>query len=298
MVNEYHPNDLYFCTELSHERLLSMMGQKTVVMERFVLLLSVGGEVRFEIDGKNQALNPNQFLLVFPRQETIIKGVDSGVSLRILGFMPALQDVVTKQFNISFFAYVHSNPLWQLNEREQSVVHSFYDLFDYNSNVCCGSFSTEIANSLFSIFMQIFHHRISGNMNKTITHEPASLVTCNLSAKFFQLLSLHYKQEHSVSFYADKLCVSSKYLAQVIKSFSTYTPKEIIDRRLGQESVFMLTKTYKNIQEISIELGFPDQSYFGRFFKRMFGVSPLHYRMNPDMNLLDKLSGNRMIENR
>lgn len=289
-VNVYRPNELYFCSELTHARIVSMLGQKSMIPERLVLIVAEHGSVSLSIDNKELSLNPTQFMLMFPRQEAVINHVDDDTVLRIIGFMPALQDVVTKQFNINFFTYVHSHPVWQLNENEQRVIRSFFDIFNYNSNVNCGSFSTEIANSLFSIFVQLFYQRISAKSEKTSVPESASLLARSLSGKFFELLSQNYKVEHGVAFYADKLCISSKYLAQVVKSFSTYTPKELIDRRLGQESLFMLTKTSKNIQEISNELGFPDQSYFGRFFKRMFGIAPLHYRLNPDMNLLDKLS--------
>ena len=81
----------------------------------------------------------------------------------------------------------------------------------------------------------------------------------------------------------------------MVRSFSGRTPKDIIDRRLAVEALFLLTKTEKNIQEISNELGFPDQSYFGRFFKRVFGLSPLNYRMNPDFSLIERLADNMVV---
>ena len=57
------------------------------------------------------------------------------------------------------------------------------------------------------------------------------------------------------------------------------TPKQIIDETLLQEAMKRLDKNDSSIQEISVGLGFPDQSYFGRFFKRMKQMSPQQYRL-------------------
>jgi len=67
------------------------------------------------------------------------------------------------------------------------------------------------------------------------------------------------------------------------------TPKELIDRKLAIESMYLLGKNDMTIQEVSNALGFPDQSYFGRFFKRLLGISPLAYRKNPDLSLMSRL---------
>ena len=85
--------------------------------------------------------------------------------------------------------------------------------------------------------------------------------------------------EHEVQFYAGKLCISSKYLTQVSKGMIGRTPKQIIDETLMHEAMKLLDKNNSSIQDISVSLGFPDQSYFGRFFKRLKHMSPQQYRL-------------------
>lgn len=235
-------------------------------------------------------------MFLHPRQEVSMIQIDEGTSICLIGFMPSLQDVVSKQFGLSFFAYVHQHPIVSLDERTAQALRSFYDVYEYNYRVAPGPFSTEIANSLFSIFMQSFYQILKERGLDLESQDSSTMTMRTLGGRFFQLLREQYKNEHSVSYYADQLCVSSKYLAQVVKSISQFTPKELIDRRLGEEALFLLTKTNKNIQEISNDLGFPDQSYFGRFFKRLFGMAPLHYRLNPDLSIMEKLSRNASIE--
>ena len=81
--------------------------------------------------------------------------------------------------------------------------------------------------------------------------------------------------------YANCLCISAKYLTQISKRVIGRTPKQIIDDRLLHEAMKMLDMNNSSIQDISVRLGFPDQSYFGRFFKRMKQVSPQQYRVKP-----------------
>ena len=57
------------------------------------------------------------------------------------------------------------------------------------------------------------------------------------------------------------------------------TPKQIIDETLMHEAMKLLDKNNSSIQDISVSLGFPDQSYFGRFFKRLKHMSTQQYRL-------------------
>lgn len=290
MTNLHYANELYFCAQLNYDRLSGMLNEKHALPERAALVFSNNGGATFMVDERIVSLDSSQFMFLHPRQEVSTLHVDKGASICIIGFMPALQDVVSKQFGLSFFTYVHKHPVISVDSRTAQALRSFYDLYEYNYRVSPGPFSTEIANSLFSVFMQTFYQTLKERGTDIDADDNSTLTMRTLGARFLELLRENFKQQHSVSYYADELCVSSKYLAQVVKSLSQFTPKELIDRRLGEEALFLLTKTEMNIQEVSNELGFPDQSYFGRFFKRLFGMAPLHYRMNPDMSLLEKLS--------
>ena len=79
-------------------------------------------------------------------------------------------------------------------------------------------------------------------------------------------------------FYADRLCISTRYLSTIIRSVAHSTAKEFIDRSVVLEIKMLLESTELSVQEIAYRLHFPDQSYLGRFFKKHTGVSPTEFR--------------------
>ena len=81
-----------------------------------------------------------------------------------------------------------------------------------------------------------------------------------------------------MAFYAENLCITGRYLASVTSAVSGRSPKDEIDECLLREARILLTFSELSVQQISDKLHFPDPSHFGRFFKRMTGITPLAYR--------------------
>lgn len=92
--------------------------------------------------------------------------------------------------------------------------------------------------------------------------------------QFFLLLENHFKEEKQVGFYADKLHISSKRLNQILKEKTGKSISALLHERTIMEAKHELFVSERSIKEIALELGFEDQSYFTRFFKRMTGQTP------------------------
>ena len=100
-----------------------------------------------------------------------------------------------------------------------------------------------------------------------------------LFKKFIALIHENCLTEREVSFYADRLCISTKYLTGICRSITNgASAKQIIDQHVILEIKVLLQSTELSMQEIADRLGFPDQSYLGRYFKRYEGMSPGDYR--------------------
>ena len=101
-----------------------------------------------------------------------------------------------------------------------------------------------------------------------------------LVERFLDYVEKHYKEERGVDFYANKLCLTPKYLSTVIRHTSGKTAAEWIDQYVALEAKALLKSTNMTIQQISDKLNFPSQSFFGKYFKRMVGLSPREYKRN------------------
>jgi len=112
-------------------------------------------------------------------------------------------------------------------------------------------------------------------IKQTITNDSAQNP---LFEKFKEILSRDFISQRSVQYYADVLNVSRKYLSEVIKNNSGKTASDWIDDIVILEAKILLQNKDLTINQISDTLNFPNQSGFGRFFKKYEGISPLEYR--------------------
>ena len=96
---------------------------------------------------------------------------------------------------------------------------------------------------------------------------------------FFQLVERNFKVDRSVTYYANLLCITPKHLSAVVKAVSGQTAGDWIDNYVILASKVLLRSSSQTIQEISLELNFANQSFFGKYFKKHVGISPSQYRL-------------------
>lgn len=99
-----------------------------------------------------------------------------------------------------------------------------------------------------------------------------------LYGQFMDLLQAYYRQERSVAFYADNLCITAKHLSEVVHEVGGKSPLTLIQEYVVTEAKALLYSTDMTISQISEHLNFTTQSEFGKFFRRVTGISPLQYR--------------------
>ena len=91
--------------------------------------------------------------------------------------------------------------------------------------------------------------------------------------RFIKELTEHYMERQPVTFYAEQLCISSRYLTTIVRRVSGHTVTEWMN-----EAKQLLKYSELSVQEIAYKLNFPNQSFFGKYFKQHAGISPSAYR--------------------
>lgn len=86
------------------------------------------------------------------------------------------------------------------------------------------------------------------------------------------------QNERTVGFYADKLCLTPRYLNTLIRQVSHQTVMEWINQSVILEAKVLLKHSNLLVYQISDELHFPNPSFFCKFFKRMTGMTPQEYQ--------------------
>ena len=257
---------------------------KMYIPRNMMMLFIEQGTGAISINNEFHSMDADHMFFLHSRSEVMLIDATPDFKCVVIGVPAVLTQSASLQMDISFIFLLMKKPCWELEGNMRKMAESFYTMFEYISNDLQSDAKTDLITSLFTFFMSVIYettkHTLPAEKPKT------SLTKHSLISRFGKLLRVHIREDHRVSYYADQLFVTPKYLTQVVKSTIGITPKDIIDRMLALESLQLLKHTNHTIQQISGQLGFPDQSYFGRFFKRMFNISPIQFRQNPDMEVM------------
>lgn len=135
-------------------------------------------------------------------------------------------------------------------------------------------YTTDALQSLYGLFL--------ADLMSILETTPVSSFENQSSFKLFvefnRLLLSDFCEHHEVSYYAQRMGISSRYLSMIVKQVSHTTVAAYINQHLMLEACWLLKTSDHNIQEISDILHFADQASFSKFFKRQKGLSPLQYR--------------------
>lgn len=131
-----------------------------------------------------------------------------------------------------------------------------------------------IAATIYKVGDIMYHYLAEHPEEQNNSHNRAE----EYFKQFTHLLGEHFREDRSVGFYARQLCITPKYLTTLIKRISGQSVSEWIDNYVILEAKTLLKYSTMSIQEIAYYLNFPNQSFFGSYFKRNTGMSPSQYK--------------------
>lgn len=259
-------------------RELPCYNNDTIKLKMVVIIMCVKGKLQLDVNSTTYVIHQSDLLFCHPHIllnnymiSPDFEGKVIGLSERVVQrFLHNGNDIWDKAFFIS------KNPIIHIDEEGQIIFNHYYELIKLKINQSSRLYHKEIIYSLlqaalFEICVDLDNFISATEVNQT---KQADL----LLRKFIKLLEENGAKERSVTYYAGKLCVTPKYLSYACKESSQKTALKWIHDYTTESIRYLLRHSDKSIKEISDELNFPNLSFFGKYVKIHFGMSPREVR--------------------
>lgn len=249
-------------------------------LETAIFAISLQGTVRFSINMEDFNIGANQLVALLPQQIVQYhEKSDDFKGLFVIMNNTFIEKILPNWQIIPIYFYVMKHPCTPISDVERRRIELYYTLLLSHLQNKEQPYCKDIIQNL----LRVLYYEVSGIFSSHKT-EKGSLGTRQdeLFAKFLNCVGENFKKERSVSFYAEQMCVTPKYLSSVIKQVSDKTAGEWIADYVIFEAKTLLKTTGMSVQEISYDLNFPNQSFFGKYFKERTGVTPGQFRGKRD----------------
>lgn len=289
LCKEFLPKSENIVT-LGHEILLADFDEKdttpenkvdgtysAVIKTNFaVVLLCRSGSIKLKLDLEKYVLRRNQLIIMIPGM--ICQHIESSADCSVTIFaFDKPQHIREPSSDIALIPrrYLYQKPLLELNERQVEEFLSICAVMRSRILQPDYCFKKEIVSAL----LQVLYLDISNLMQKSmngLVHEMGDRNKQIYNAFMDEMLKdkgLH----REISYYADRLCITAKYLSRIVKATSGRYAKEWIKDYVILQAKSMLDSGQYTIQQVSDKLNFPNQSFFGTYFKSSVGCSPKAY---------------------
>lgn len=256
---------------------------RTLRMKAFTLILCTDGMENGSVNLRDVSINKGSLLMSFPGN--VLK-IESGYPMATVRGIMLSQDFmrmmnVDVKNSMPLFMRLAYNPMIHLTQKQQEDIERYLDLLENisdNDNLAHrGQIVNGLVSSMFFRISDMYEQstQVANDKELSVRNRREEYF-----AKFITLLSNNFKRERTVGFYAEQMCVTPKYLSLLIKGFSGKSAAEWIDYYVITEAKTLLRYSTMSIQEVAYELSFSSQSFFGKYFKHLTGMSPSEYKLS------------------
>lgn len=174
---------------------------------------------------------------------------------------------------------LYENPVKHLSGESLKEIRMVYELMKKKIIENDNPFRKEILQGYVRALMYTILHKLL----ETLQQVPAYIQNNRqheIYMQFIREVQRNYQKERSVAYYADRLCITPKYLSQTVQKASGRLAGEWISEYVILEAKALIKSHCYTIQQISEMLHFPNPSFFGRYFKKKVGCTPKAYQKN------------------
>ncbi|MCM1151060.1 MAG: helix-turn-helix domain-containing protein [Alistipes sp.] len=255
-------------------------------IDAFIIGIGSAGRTEVSINLNEYRLQRNTLFLIGPQSivQTAPGGTLEGDVIIVSSRFLQRINIDSKQL-MPLMLQLGTHPSIEITDEESRQLRAFIALMETESRTDAAPFSEQVVSELFLALL----YKMGNTLQRYLTAHPEVDERIHSRAetyfrRFLQVLSEHYKEERSVGFYARQLCITPKYLTTLVKRISSKSVSEWIEIYVVLEAKMLLKYSGLSIQEIAYTLNFPNQSFFGSYFKRHTGMSPSQYKASDGTN--------------
>lgn len=253
-------------------RFLSVEGQPYRLTEGRVVYFRAG-TLRLRINLRELEFKAGDFLVVSPGTVFEFLYVSSDLDLAMLAFSNSLMESWQKEELLQVYLqgrlFLHLSLTEQESRRMEQIFALLWEV------VHDRPFPKESVQSLISL---VFHQTDSFRGRGLEADKQKRTRQEEVFNRFLELVNKYAIHERNCTFYADRLCLTSRYLSTLVRQASGRTVMNWVNEAVVQEAKLMLRHTDKLVYQIADELNFPNASFFCKYFRRMTGMTPNDYR--------------------
>lgn len=257
---------------------LDFFRKRLLKMNNGILMFCFSGEADITIDLKQYRIVPNTNIIILPNSIFSLTSASKDFCVHYFTFSEEMFNTAGFRLNPAFIHFLKENSCYTHTLPEvlrsiKGLIEASHAIYNDSTN----RFRDSIAQNLLQIFLLDTYDKVQ----RLFTQEQieGSSRKEQLFKKFINLIHTHCTTQRDVTFYAEQLCISTRYLSAITKQMGRDSAKEIIDEFLMLELKVALQSTDLSLKEIADKYRFPDQSFFGRYFKKHAGMSPKEYRV-------------------
>ena len=268
MINECGIDDLFI--DINNPITKRDNTKGVIIRNGIIVILCKSDKGFIKIDGKEYKLSNNN-VVILPENHVI--NYISPMLLHERNMIAVSVDYILNMpspIDTSIFSYSRHMSVIKIADDKFDDLRSYYN-FIHKESLENGKYRKEIIQSIFYALVL----EILAEYEKIFDSSYNSDIKANdLSDRFFRLLAIHYKNNRSVQFYADKLNLTPKYLSTAIKRTTGRPILNWIHEAILIDAKMLLRTTDLTVQQISDQLNFSSPSAFVQFFKKHTGKTP------------------------
>lgn len=239
-------------------------------------LICTQGEMQISINMQEYVLSSNSILTLVPNCVLKMKECSQDFKGHLIVFPSSLAESSDLRENLLYFlVHIKERPVLYITDCRMKLALEYVTLIKslYEQPEVL---SYPIVNGIIHSFLYILYVGYSLGKEKRVR---TSLSRKDVIFKdFINLVGTYHMKERQVEFYADKLCITSKYLSLVIKEVYGHAPSYIINHAVILAAKAKLQTKQYSVQQVANSLNFCNASFFGKFFKKHVGCSPGKYQ--------------------